>query len=98
MEADMSDMQSDEGFRVSQGRGPAYPFISLDRAIERTEQLRDKGAQRTSIPPETAYRIWGFAAQSSGARQTLAAMNYYGLMEYAGRGSDRRVKLTDLAH
>lgn len=86
---------ADEKFGSS--RGPAYPFINLERAIERAAMIAEKGAARQKMPPETFYRLWNFGAKSSGARQTMAALNYYDLVEYVGRGVDRKVQLTELA-
>lgn len=83
--------------KVSAARGPAYPYVDLRRAVERTQVVADKGGGRQPMPPESFYTLWGIGAKSSGARQTLAALNYYGLVDYIGRGNDRRAKLTDLA-
>lgn len=83
--------------KVSAARGPAYPYVDLRRAVDRTQVVADKGGGRQPMPPESFYTLWGIGAKSSGARQTLAALNYYGLVDYIGRGNDRRAKLTDLA-
>lgn len=96
----MSDQgieKKDDPTRIVQGRSPAYPYIPLGRAIERIDQIRAAGAARTAMPPETFYKIWELGSQSSGARQTMAALNHFGLVEYIGRGEDRKVKLSDLA-
>jgi hypothetical protein len=74
------------------GRSPAYPYIPIDKALERARQLLDVEG-RYDTPVESAYSAWGFAAKSSGARQTAAALGYYGLIETnAGR-----TKISDLA-
>lgn len=80
------------------GRGPAYPFIALQKAVERAEQLRDANMIRLAAPPVAIYQVWGFSGESGNARQTLAALNHYGLIEYVGRGEQRNAKLTELAH
>jgi hypothetical protein len=49
------------------------------------------------MPPESFYQVWDLGAQSSGSRQTMAALNHFGLVEYVGRGEERKVKLTPLA-
>ena len=36
-------------------------------------------------------------AKSSSSRQSMAALNQYELVEYVGKGRDRRVQLTELA-
>lgn len=83
--------------KVGGARGPAYPYIPLGRAVERTQVIADKGAGRQPMPPESFYALWGIGAKSSSARQTIAALGYYGLVEHVGRGNDRRAKLSELA-
>lgn len=83
--------------KIRQGRSPAYPFFSLVKAVERAEEINSAGGARAEMPPETFYNIWGYGAKSSGARQTMAAMNQYGLVAYVGRGNVRKVVLTELA-
>lgn len=83
--------------RIGASRGPAYPYINLERAVEKATIIADKGAARQKMPPETFYKLWGMGAKSSGSRQTMAALNYYDLVEYVGRGTDRKVQLTELA-
>lgn len=78
-------------------RGPAYPYVNLERAVEKASIIAEKGAARQKMPPETFYKLWGMGAKSSGSRQTMAALNYYDLVEYVGRGNDRKVQLTELA-
>lgn len=97
----MTDVASDKknggDVRIVAGRSPAYPYIDLEKAVRKAEAVRDAGAARTVLPPETVYKIWGLGAQSSGSRQTLAALNHFGLVDYIGRGDDRKIKLSDLA-
>jgi hypothetical protein len=83
--------------KVPQGRSPAYPYLPLAAAVELAAKLHAAGAKRTALPPETLYQIWKMGSQSSGARQSLAALNHFGLVDYIGRGDDRKVKLSDLA-
>ncbi len=67
--------------KIVQGRNPAYPFIPLSKALERIDTVRSAGAARGEYPPETFYKLWDIGAQSSTARQTMAALNHYGLVE-----------------
>src|SRR3546814_11002418 len=78
-------------------RGPAYPYVNLERAVEKASAIAEKGAARQKMPPETFYKLWGLGAKSSSSRQTTAAPNYYDLVAYVGRGGDRKVQLTELA-
>lgn len=84
----------------TQGRqsSPRFPFISLPKALQRAEALRE-AAGNHPIPVEETRNVWGYAAKSSGGDQTLAALGYYGLIEEASSSNavGRRVKLTDAA-
>lgn len=91
------DDKQDADEKVVVGRGPSYPFIDLRKAVSRVEEITAKGAERTKMAPESFYKFWGYKPKSSGARQTMAAMNAYGLVEYVGRGKDRRIVLSDCA-
>ena len=93
----MTDSEVREGVKISKGRSPAYPYIPLQKAVERVQKIADAGVGKNPYPPETFYKLWGFGAQSSGARQTMAALNHFGLVQYVGRGKDRKVMLSDLA-
>lgn len=95
--ADSQGEKKGDAVKVAQGRSPAYPYISLEKAVERADQIRAAGAARQEMPPETYYKIWDLGSQSSGARQTMAALNHFGLVDYMGRGTERKVKLSDLA-
>lgn len=97
MTQEAKKMDDKPDIKIKQGRSPAYPYIKLEKAIERIEQVNAAGASRTAMVPETFYSIWKLGASSSGARQVMAALNQYGLVEYVGRGSDRKVILSDLA-
>lgn len=90
-------MAENENVKITVSRGPSYPSLTLEKALQRAQQIADRGAARNKLPPETFYKIWEYGAKSSGARQTMAALNAYGLVEYIGKGKDRRVELTDLA-
>jgi len=95
--ADSAPEKGSSDVRIAAGRSPAYPYIDLEKAVRRAEQVRDAGAARQTLPPETFYKIWGIGPQSSGSRQTMAALNHFGLVDYVGRGDERKIKLSDLA-
>jgi hypothetical protein len=82
--------------KITQGRSPAYPYISLGKAVERLQTVVDAGVGRNAYPPETFYKLWDIGSQSSGARGTMAALNHFGLVDYDGRGEVRKVKVSDL--
>ena len=83
--------------KISKGRSPAYPYVSLEKAVEKAERIAAAGVGRNAYPPETFYKIWGSGAQSSSSRQTMAALNHFGLVQYVGRGKERKIVLSDLA-
>lgn len=96
----MSDESVDareEALKLSAGRGPAYPAISLPDALERATKFKLANATRLTLNMEAAYRVLGFKGPSGASRQIVASLNYYGLLDYIGKGSDRKVRLSDLA-
>src|SRR6266849_7833280 len=77
-------------------RSPAYPFISLPKAIElaRTFWVAESHNQaRVAI----AAKHLGFSVKSGPGAQTIAAMTQFGLFESSGNNDARTVKLTPLA-
>lgn len=78
--------------KVITGRSPAYPFISVRKALERAEEFRLIEGKH-SVPVESAYKAWKYGGNSSNARQTVAAMRYYNLMESPNSGNVRLTKL-----
>jgi hypothetical protein len=84
--------------RIVTGRGPAYPAISLPKAMELVEKVRDSNLTRAAVSPEIYYKVWGYKGESGATRPLLAALNHYDLMEYVGRGDSKQVRLSALAH
>lgn len=87
----------EEVLKLSAGRGPAYPAINLQEALERASKFKDANATRLTLGMDAAYRVLGFKGPSGASRQIVASLNYYGLLDYIGKGNDRKVKLSDLA-
>src|SRR5690348_8771088 len=81
----------------TEGRGPAYPYLSLAKAIDRADQIRAAGVARAALPPAGFYKIWGYKGETGPSRQVMAALNHYDLVDYIGRGNERKVKLSELA-
>jgi|HubBroStandDraft_2_1064218.scaffolds.fasta_scaffold217489_2 hypothetical protein len=92
-EADI-ESESDEG--RSQHRSPNYPFIPLEKAVERAKTLYNAEARHT-VRFEVVAKHWGYAAKSSGAKQTVGALRYFGLISLETQGASRAIKLTDRA-
>jgi len=78
------------------GRSPAYPFIPVQKAIEQARALHaQEGDYECPLP--SALSAWGYGPKSSGGRQTLATMKYYGLIDISGEGDQRKIKVSDVA-
>lgn len=78
------------------GRSPAYPAISLEKAIQRVRQLyaRDK---QYAIPVSSLPEIWRYSSLNGPASLTISALKKFGLVDDEGAKSERRVSVTDSA-
>lgn len=90
MEVDLSDV------RARRDRSPSFPFIPLDKAVERA-RIFSVNHRRSPARLAVVGPTWGYAAKSSGLLQTVAALKAFGLLEDISGGEDRKVQLTDLA-
>lgn len=81
---------------VRHGRSPAYPYVSLRKALSRVKALYEAEGKH-AVPPSSAYKAWGIGAKSSGARQTLAALKLFALVTYIGKAKERQVRVSDFA-
>src|SRR5687768_7731616 len=90
----MSDANAQE--RARKERSPSFPFIPLEKAIERARAVAEHH-KRSPARMATIGETWGYAPKSSGLLQTVAALKSYGLTDDIGRGEDRRIQLSDLA-
>lgn len=84
----------DSTVKGQRDRSPAYPFISLGASIERLIAF-EKYFGRHSAPADKAGLAWDMKEKSSQAAQTLAALKYFGLVEYEGAGDQRAANLTE---
>src|SRR5215203_4577722 len=82
--------------KAAAGRSPAYPFIPLEKAVLKAEQLW-RAAGRAEIDVPSARQHWGYGPNSSGGIQTEAALKQFGLLQVSGRGNKRRLSLSELA-
>ena len=79
-------------------RSPNYPFINLEKAIERTRQIYDAD-RRHEVPVKVvSEKRWEYKPGSSQGDQTLGALRAFGLVEVAGSGDKRMVKISDRAY
>jgi hypothetical protein len=79
-----------------EGRSPAYPYIPVQKAIERVHELFAQESTHNA-PLSSALGAWGYSPKSSGGRQTLATMKYYGLIDVSGEGDARMIKVSEIA-
>lgn len=96
----MSDSPSSPAPRKPrQGRSPAFPFIALNKAIERAETFRiaEGGRPKHFAPVAAVCKAWGLGPQTGPAIQTVAALGHFGLFEFEGSGDTRSARLTELA-
>lgn len=77
-------------------RSPRSPFVTLRKALERAKEFFDEH-DRHAVRVESATSSWGYAAKSSGGRQTVATLLMYGVLQDSGSGPDRKVQITDAA-
>jgi hypothetical protein len=77
-------------------RSPAYPAISLRKALERAREFY-KIQKHHAAPVKGAVDVWGFKPKSSGGLQTISALKQYGMMSESGEGDSRHVQLTETA-
>lgn len=85
-----------EPVKAKRDRSPAYPFISLKTAMDRLSAFEAKFG-RHPAPLEKAGIAWDLKPDSSQAAQTLSAMKYFGLLEYAGSTEHRAAVITEQA-
>ncbi len=82
-----------------QGRSPAFPWIPVQKALERAEAFRiaEGGRPKHFSPTTSACVAWAMGPKTGPALQTIAALGHYGLFEFEGAGDQRKVRLTELA-
>ena len=85
-------MEKDAEDRKPGERSSKFPFISLEKALDRATKFYEH-ERRGSAPYPVAAQYWGYKASSSGAIQTFAALRSYGLLE----GTPKNMRLSDLA-
>jgi len=71
-----------------------FPFISLEKALGRAEQLYDADKSGKAMLTPVAFEVWGYSLKSSGAFQTVGALKGYGLLTDEGSNDERRVQLS----
>jgi hypothetical protein len=84
-----------ERVRHLRHRSPNYPFINLEKAIERTRQIYEAD-RRHDVPIKVVNeKRWEYKPGSSQGDQTLAALRAFGLVEITGAGDKRMVRISE---
>ena len=76
-----------------QDRSPSYPLVPLETALERLTTF-ETHFKRSAARPEKVREAWGIKAKAY-ADRTLAALRYFGLIDYQGSGKDRQIVISD---
>jgi hypothetical protein len=71
-------------------RSPSFPSIALKDAIDRLVAF-EKYFGRHTAPVDKAGAAWNLKT----ADQTIAALRYFGLIDYVGRPGDRQVAISE---
>src|ERR1700722_5810326 len=74
-------------------RSPAYPIVPLQMALQRLMEF-DIHFKRTPARPGKVGDAWGIKAKAY-ADRTVAALKYFGLLDYQGAGKGRTVVVSD---
>ncbi len=77
--------------------GTRYPFINLEKAIGRANELFDADQKGREMTIAVAFSVWSYSEKSSGGFQTIAALKMYGLIKDSSGGDSRKVALTEEA-
>lgn len=93
----MDSQNTETQIKKKKGRSPSYPGIDIQTALQRARELYAK-EKRYQVDVKTAAAHWGYKFGSGISNITLAALKKYDLLVEEGRGSTRKVQLTDLAH
>jgi len=90
----MNDL--DQSQKPKRRRSPAYPGINLEVALDLAQKLKEHQGEHPTHP-HVVFEVWGYKGHTGPAAVALAALSYFGLVDDAGTGEDRRVKISQLA-
>lgn len=77
--------------------GVRFPFISLEKAVGRAEELFKADPNGREMLVGTAFGVWNYSEKSSGGHQTIGALKMYGLINDEGSNNARKIALTSAA-
>jgi len=79
-------------------RGPAYPFVDLEQAVEFANKMYQYSKRSPAQADSIISEAWGYSPTSSGSKKTVAALKYFGLIDELANNDGRVVKLSDRAY
>lgn len=71
---------------VVRKRSPRAPLISLKEAVDRADKVYEKEGRHTSTADIVAQHLGYKSADNGAAKQTIATLGYYGLLERPAEG------------
>ncbi|WP_426314514.1 hypothetical protein ACN9MF_28240 [Methylobacterium fujisawaense] len=90
----MADEQ--DAKRRHQGRSPPFPFIPLERALQRMREFADYSKGHPVRMLSAVAGAWKYNPKSSGGIQTVAALKGFGLIIDSGSGDERKIQISEL--
>jgi hypothetical protein len=78
---------------MQRDRSPAYPIVPLEVALARLVEF-EAYFKRSAARREKVGEAWGVKAKAY-ADRTLAALGYFGLLEYKGSGDGRHIVISE---
>lgn len=88
-EVTSSDLQA----KKTKHRSPNYPYIGLEKALERAFQIYEK-AKFNFVPLAFVHQLWGY--KEAVGNQVVAALKSFGLAEVKGEKESRQVRISEL--
>ncbi len=71
---------------ISSTSGTRFPFINLEKALGRAQQLYAADQKGRELTIAGAFIAWEYSAKSSGGFQTISALKEYSLLRSVGAG------------
>lgn len=90
------DAAESDKLAIPQQRSPAFPYVSLDVALDRVKRIY-AAVREHAQPREVIARAYGKPATSSATIQTFATLLQYGLLENVTTQTGRKMRVTPLA-
>jgi len=75
-------------------RSPAFPYIGLDKALQRIQVLFGKVKRHDARVADIAAD-WKLSPKSSSTDRTVAALEAFGLIDSAGSGETKKIKVSE---